>query len=78
MIRTLIALTALAAVAGAANAAEIKVSLVGKDDSAIRTDLGKAAKLVCQDTSVSDYAPCVTETYRNAMDRAAKILASSH
>jgi hypothetical protein len=76
MIRTLLVISAFAAVAGAANAAEMKVSLLGKDDTAIRTELDHAAKLVCQDVSIPDYAPCVTETYRNAMSQAVKIKAS--
>jgi hypothetical protein len=75
MIRTLIALTAFAAIAGAANAAQIKVSILGKDDVTIRTELGQAAKLVCQDVSPSDYAPCISETYQQAMNDAAKIKA---
>ncbi len=41
MIRTLIALTAFAALAGAT---EMKVSLVGKDETTISKDLDKAAK----------------------------------
>jgi predicted porin len=73
MIRTLIALTAFAAIAGAANAAEIKVSILGKDDVTVRTELGHAAKLACQDVAPSDYAPCVTETYHQALYDAAKI-----
>lgn len=72
MIRTLIALTAFAALAGAANAAEMKVSLVGKDDSTIRSDIDKAAKLVCQDTGILDYAPCVAETFQNALTQISK------
>jgi hypothetical protein len=75
MIRTLTALTAFAAIAGAANAAEIKVSLLGKDDVTIRTELAQAAKLACDDVAPSDYAPCITETYHQAMDDAAKIKA---
>jgi hypothetical protein len=73
MIRTLFAISALAAVAGAANAAEIHVNLAGKDFATIRTEIGQAAKLACQDVSVSDYAPCVTETYNTAMYKALKI-----
>ncbi|MDB5461609.1 MAG: hypothetical protein JWO72_3350 [Caulobacteraceae bacterium] len=73
MIRTLIAISAFAAIAGAANAADLRVSLVGKDSATIRTEVSQAAKLACQDVSVSDYAPCVTETYRNAMDQVIKV-----
>jgi hypothetical protein len=76
MIRTLLVLSAFAAVAGAANAAEMKVSLLGKDETTIRTELDHAAKQVCQDVSVSEYALCVNETYRNAMSQAVKIKAS--
>jgi len=77
MIRTLLVLSAFAAVSGAANAAEMKVSLVGKDFSTIRAEVGQAAKQVCQDVSVSDYAPCVMETYRSAMDQVVKIKTSA-
>jgi hypothetical protein len=73
MIRTLLAISAFTAVSGAAFAQDMHVSLVGKSDAAIRSELSQAAKLVCQDVSVADYAPCVTETYRKALNEAAKI-----
>jgi hypothetical protein len=84
MIRTLLIASAFAAVSGAAFAApfgiipqEVHISLVGKDPNTIRTEVGQAARLVCQDVTVSDYAPCVTETYRTAMDKAFKIQAAN-
>jgi hypothetical protein len=77
MIRTLLAISAFTAVSGAAFAQDMHVSLVGKSDATIRSELGQAAKLVCQDVAVADYAPCVTESYRKAMNQAAKIKAST-
>jgi hypothetical protein len=73
MIRTLLALSAFAALAGAANAAEIKVSLIGKTDPAIRAELSQAAKAACQDVDVTDYAPCVSEAYHNAIVQVIKV-----
>ena len=53
MIRTLstalIALSALAGAAAPAAALDVRVSLVGKDMAAIRTDIRKAASTVCRD-----------------------------
>ena len=76
MIRTLIALTAFVAVAGAANATEYRISVVGKDLATIRTEVDRATHLACSEVSVSDYAPCLTETYRDAMDQYAKLKTS--
>ena len=73
MIRTILIASAVAALAGAANAAEYHVSLVGKDLTTIRTEVDQAAKLACQEASIMEYAPCVTETYRVAMDKVTKI-----
>jgi hypothetical protein len=78
MIRTLIAISAFAVVgfAGAANAAETQeyhISVAGKDLTTIRTEIDHATRLACSDVSVSDYAPCLTETYRDAMDQLAKL-----
>lgn len=73
MIRTLLIVSAFAAVAGAANATDYHVSVVGKSPAAIRTEVVQAAKLACQEAAVFDYAPCVDETYRVAMDQVAKI-----
>jgi hypothetical protein len=73
MIRTLIALTAFAAIAGAANATEYHISIVGKDLTTIRTEVDHATRLACSEATVSDYATCLTETYRDAMDQYAKL-----
>jgi hypothetical protein len=72
MIRTLIIVSAFAALAGAANATDYHVSLVGKDLTTIRTEVDQAAKLACQEASIMEYAPCVAETYRVAMDKVVK------
>ncbi len=76
MIRTLIAISAFAAVAGAANAADYHISVVGKDAATIRSEVDHATRLACSDVSAPDYAPCLTETYRDAMDQWAKIKAA--
>jgi hypothetical protein len=73
MIRTLIAISAFAAVCGAAQATELKVSLVGKTDATIRNDISEAAKRACMDVDVMDYAPCVSEAYHNAMVQVIKV-----
>ncbi len=73
MIRTLIICTALAA-AGVAQASELKVSLHGKSKAEIQTELSQAAKLACADVSVTDYAPCVQETYATALSDASKAI----
>lgn len=75
MIRTILVSAALLAVAGVAQAGEIKVSLNGKTDAQIRTDVTAAAKLACKDVSVIDYAPCVQESAQAAMFDVAKIKA---
>lgn len=75
MIRSILVTTALLALAGAAQAGQVKVSLAGKSDTAIRAELSQAAKTACSDVSALDYAPCVRETYQNALDEAAKVKA---
>lgn len=73
MIRTLIIVSAFAALAGAANATDYHVSLIGKDTATIRTEVDQAAKMACQEASIGEYSTCVVETYRVAMDKVAKI-----
>jgi hypothetical protein len=76
MIRTIILCsTILAAVAGAANAGEVKVSLTGKTESSVKAELFEAAKAACRDVAVSEYSACVTETYADAAAKVAKIKA---
>jgi hypothetical protein len=76
MIRTLIAITAFAAaVTGVANAAEVRVSLVGKTDAVLRAELSQAAKAACVDVDVTDYAPCVSEAYHKAILQLIKVRA---
>jgi hypothetical protein len=72
MIKSILVCTALFALASAAQAGEVTVRLAGKSDAAIRAELHEAAKTACLDVGVIDYAPCVQETYQNALDEAAK------
>ena len=48
MFRTLTVIAAFAAIAGSASAAEVRVSLVGKDPETIRADIEKAAHKACR------------------------------
>ena len=48
MIRTLSTLILVAGLAGPALAQEARVSLIGKDDAAIRVEIHQAAKAVCR------------------------------
>ena len=75
MIRTILISTALLAVAGAANAETIKVSLTGKTESAAQTEIAKASDKVCRDAPVGEYFACVRETYQDAMAQVARIKA---
>jgi hypothetical protein len=75
MIKSILVSAAVMALAGAAQAGEVKVRIAGKSDAAIRAELSQAAKTACSDVSVIDYAPCLTETYQNALDQAAKVKA---
>lgn len=75
MIRSLLISAAALAFAGAAQAGEITVRIAGKSDAAIRAELSQAAKAACSDVGAMDYAPCVKETYQNALDRVAKVKA---
>lgn len=76
MIRTVLISAALLAVAGIAQAGEARVSLSGKTEAQIRTEVTQAAKLACQDVSVTDYSPCVVETMQNAMKDVARMKAT--
>ena len=77
MIRTvIICSTLLAAVAGAANAGEIKVSVAGKTEAVLKGELFEAAKAACHEVSVDEYSACVAETYSHAMGQVAKIKAT--
>jgi hypothetical protein len=75
MIRTILISAALLAAAGAANAEQLKVSLSGKTESTIRTELFQASQKVCKDAPVSEYFACVDETYQAAMTDAARLKA---
>jgi hypothetical protein len=58
MIRTISTLTALlvlTALAQPAGAQQVRVSLAGKDDQAIRADVHKAAIQVCNDAFLGDH-----------------------
>jgi uncharacterized cupredoxin-like copper-binding protein len=79
MIRTiLIATTALAlAAAGSASAAEIKVSVHGKTEAAIKSELATAAKTVCSgQMRIQDYDVCVQDSYEQALSRFEKLKAA--
>lgn len=76
MIRTvLISAAALAAFAGAANAASIKVSLAGKTEAAVKVEVAKAAEAVCADAPALEYSSCLRETVHDAMAQVARIKA---
>jgi hypothetical protein len=77
MIRSILVSCAFLAVAGVAQAAETTVNIAGKSDAAIRAELSQATKLVCSDVSAVDYAPCLQETYQNALDQVAKVRAKA-
>ncbi len=76
MIRPLSTLLALALLAGPASAAEVRVSLVGKDAQTIRADIHKAAETVCRKAfddeplarDLPGYASCVEEATTKAND----------
>jgi hypothetical protein len=75
MIRTLLIATAIAAAAGAANAETIKISLAGKTEATVRTEIAKASEHVCRDSAVAEYVDCVRETTFDAMAQMARIKA---
>jgi hypothetical protein len=75
MIRTLLISTAILATAGAANAETIKVSLAGKTEAAVKVEISKASETVCRYAPVMEYAPCVHETYQDAMAQVARLKA---
>ena len=76
MIRTIILSAALLAAAGVAQAGEVKVSLVGKTENAVKAELFEAAKTACKDVSVAEFSACVTESYTNAVGAIAKAKAT--
>ncbi len=73
MIKTLTIAAALVAFASTASAAEIHVSLVGKDLKTIQADIARAARSVCRaelesrSEWVAGYARCVDESVARAM-----------
>ncbi len=67
MIRTILISALALAAAGAAQAQTLKVSLQGKTEATVRTEVLEASKQACSDVSVSDYAVCVQETYQNTI-----------
>jgi hypothetical protein len=75
MIRTILISTALLAVAGAANAETVKVSLAGKTETAVKVEIAKASETVCRYAPVMEYSPCVHETYQDAMAQVARLKA---
>jgi hypothetical protein len=75
MIRTILISTALLAVAGAAHAESVKVSLAGKTEAAVKIEISKASETVCRYAPVMEYSPCVQETYQDAMTKVARLKA---
>ena len=75
MIRTFLVSTALLAIAGAAHAETVKVSLAGKTEAAVKVEISKASEAVCRYAPVTEYAPCVHETYQDAMAQVARLKA---
>jgi hypothetical protein len=75
MIRTILISTALLALAGAAQADTIKVSLAGKTETAAKVEIAKATETVCRYAPVMEYNACVQETYQDAMAQLARIKA---
>jgi hypothetical protein len=75
MIRTILISTTLLAIAGAANAETIKVSLAGKTEAAAKVEIAKAADSVCRNAPVGEYFACVHETYQDAMAQVDRIKA---
>ena len=73
MIKTLSFVAALAAFATTASAAEIHVSLVGKDMKTIQSDISRAARAVCREELassaewISSYARCVDDSVARAL-----------
>ena len=72
VIRTLPILSALAAVAGPAAAADIKINIVGKDAAVVRAEISKAARTVCREglggmTPLAQYASCLNLVTADAM-----------
>ncbi len=76
MIRPLSTLIALTLLAGSASAAEVRVSLAGKDAQTIRAEIHRAAETVCQKAysdeplarNLAGYASCVDEATTKAND----------
>jgi hypothetical protein len=82
MIRKIFILGSVLAIAGVAQAAPVQVSLQGKSQSAIRADLLKAAKQVCNASndpldSDSDYQQCVSDTYQAALFKLKQAMVAS-
>ena len=76
MIRTILISAALfAATVSAANAGEVKVSLSGKTEAAIKAEIAEAAKTACSDVAVMEYTACVLESYQHAVADLAKVKA---
>jgi hypothetical protein len=72
MLRNILILGSVLAIAGAAQAEPVKVSLQGKSEAAIRADLRKASEQVCQEAATPmdtthDYNECVFDTYSTAI-----------
>jgi hypothetical protein len=73
MIRTLSTLFIFAALAGPVSAGEVRVSLAGKDDAAVRSDVNRAAEKVCTEAytgvrgELHEWAACIDDATAEAM-----------
>jgi hypothetical protein len=70
MIKTIAILTMTAALATSASAAEVRVSLVGKDEATLKADILQAAQTVCAEddhTLVGMYYErmCISQTVKD-------------
>lgn len=60
MIRALIVLAGVVAIAGPAAARDVSVPIIGRDDAAVKADIRKAAVRVCQDAQAAAAASIMT------------------
>jgi hypothetical protein len=82
MLKKILILGSVLAMAGVAQAAPVNVSLQGKSEATVRADLLKAAKQVCKEasdplTSEGEYRDCVSDTYLDAVQKLKQALTAS-
>lgn len=69
MNKTIAIVAAVAAIAGPASAAEVRINLIGKDDVALRTEVVRAALTVCKEQGHDSLAlyfqrRCIADTIK--------------